>query len=50
MKVKVIGVDGKDINDGHAKSLSAIVWQLVRAHYLKLIGGKTEENLVEWAN
>jgi plastin-1 len=26
------------------------MWQLVRLHYLQIIGSKTEEDLVKWAN
>lgn len=27
-----------------------LIWQLMRANYLQIIGGKTEEELVAWAN
>ena len=28
----------------------AVVWQLVRFHYMQIIGGTTEDDLVKWAN
>lgn len=28
----------------------AIVWQLMRIHYLQIIGSKTEQDLINWAN
>ena len=43
MGLKLIGVGGVDITKGDRKGILAIVWQLCRAHYLKLIGGKTED-------
>ena len=27
-----------------------MIWQLVRLHYLQIIGSKTEDDLVKWAN
>lgn len=48
--VKMIGVNAKDISDGHKKNILAMVWQLMRIHYLKIIGSKTEKNLLEWAS
>ena len=27
-----------------------VVWQLVRLHYLNIVGSKKEEDLVKWAN
>ena len=50
LKVKLIGVGAPDITKGERKSILTIVWQLVRLHYLKLIGDKTEDDLVKWAN
>ena len=50
MKLKMIGIGGTDITKGERKLILAIVWQIVRLHYLKLIGGKTEDDLVKWAN
>lgn len=48
--LKIIGVGGTDLTKCDKKSILAIVWQLVRLHYLKLIGNKSEDDLVAWAN
>ena len=44
------GIGGTDILNGNKKLIAAVVWQLVRKHYLMLIGEKKEEDLVKWAN
>lgn len=38
------------IKDKSKKHIAALVWQLVRFHYLHLIGDKTDAFLIEWAN
>lgn len=48
--VKVIGVGGPDFTKGDKKGILAVVWQVTRMHYLSIIGGKTEEQVVAWAN
>jgi plastin-1 len=48
--LKIIGVGGPDLTKGHKKSILAVVWQLARLHYLKMIGDKSEDDLVVWAN
>jgi plastin-1 len=50
MKLKLIGIGGVDLTKGEKKSLLALVWQLVRLYYLKLIGDKKEDELVQWVN
>lgn len=50
MGMKMIGVGGVDITKKDKKNILAVVWQLVRKHYLKLIGNKTEDDIVKWAN
>jgi plastin-1 len=50
LKLKIIGITGQDFTKGDKKSILAMIWQLARAHYLKLIGNKTEDDLVKWAN
>ena len=50
LKLKLIGVGAPDLTKGERKSILTVVWQLVRLHYLKLIGDKTEDDLVKWAN
>ena len=47
---KIIGIGGGDIRDGNKKYILAIVWQMMRAHSLQVIGNKTEEELVAWGN
>ena len=48
--VKMIGVGAQDISDGHKKNILAMIWQLMRVHYLKIIGSKTEKDLINWVN
>jgi len=43
-KFKIVGIGGGDIRDGNKKYILAIVWQMMRAHSLQVIGNKTEEN------
>ena len=46
----IISIGNKDIQEGKKKHILAIVWQLMRAHTLKIIGEKSEEELINWAN
>ena len=46
----IISIGNKDIQEGRKKHILAIVWQLMRAHTLKIIGEKSEEELIAWAN
>jgi hypothetical protein len=48
--LKLPGISGGDFVDGRKKNILAVVWQLVRFHYLQIIGGTTEDDLVKWAN
>lgn len=48
--LKMIGIGGSDLTKGNRKLILATVWQLVRLHYLKLIGGKDDAEIVKWAN
>jgi plastin-1 len=50
MKLKLIGVGGVDLTKGEKKAVLAVVWQLVKLYYLKLIGDKKEDELVKWVN
>ena len=43
------GVGSEDVRDANKKMVLAIVWQLVRFHYLQIIGSKTEQDLLNWA-
>ena len=47
---KIVSIGNKDIQEGKKKHILAIVWQLMRAHTLKVIGERSEEELIEWAN
>lgn len=48
--LKIPGISGNDLLEGNRKQVIAVVWQLVRLHYLKIIGSQTEDDLVKWAN
>lgn len=48
--VKLIGMGAADLRDKNRKNILGMVWQLMRAHYLKLIGGKTDAALCAWVN
>lgn len=50
LKLKLMGIGAQDIQDGNKKLTLAIVWQLVRIHYLQIIGSKTENDIIAWAN
>ena len=48
--VKCVGVGAPDIVEGNKKNILAMIWQLMRLHYLRIIGSKTENDLVAWVN
>ena len=48
--VKCVGVGAQDIVDVQKKNILAMVWQLMRIHYLKIIGSKTDKDLIAWMN
>lgn len=50
LKIKLVGIGAVDIRDGNKKLVLAIVWQLVRLHYLQIIGSKTELDLLAWVS
>jgi plastin-1 len=50
LKLKLMGIGASDIQDGNKKLVLAIVWQLVRIHYLQIIGNKTDQDIIAWAN
>lgn len=50
MKVQLTGIGAEDIRDANRKLVLAIVWQLVRFHYLQIIGSKTEQDLINWVS
>lgn len=48
--LKIVGVDGTDFAEAKRKMVLAVVWQMMRYHYLSVIGGRTEDQILEWAN
>jgi plastin-1 len=50
LNINMAGLQGSQIKDKSKKHIAALVWQLVKYHYLHLIGDKTEDFLIEWAN
>ena len=50
MKIHLVGIGASDILEANKKLVLAVVWQLVRIHYLQIIGSKTEKDIVAWAN
>ena len=48
--LKIPGIGGSDFVEGNKKNILAVVWQLVRLNYLKIIGNQSEDDLVKWAN
>jgi plastin-1 len=50
MKIHLIGIGASDILQANKKLVLAVVWQLVRIHYLQIIGSKTEKDIIAWAN
>ena len=46
----IVGLGGTDIHDGNKKLILAVVWQMMKHHTLKVLGNKTEDDLVKWAN
>lgn len=48
--VNIVGIAGPDINRPEKKLILAIVWQLMRESTLQILGNKTENDILEWAN
>ena len=48
--LNIVGIGGSDIHDANRKYILAIVWQLMRAHTLQVVGNKSEDDLLSWAN
>lgn len=47
---KIVGMGGVDICEGRVLADLGIIWQLYRLDALNMIGNKTEDELVKWAN
>jgi hypothetical protein len=50
MNCKIPGIDATQIMKANKKAVLSIVWQIVRIHYMQLIGNESEKDLLEWAN
>uniref|UniRef100_A0A7S2JDX6 Calponin-homology (CH) domain-containing protein n=1 Tax=Haptolina brevifila TaxID=156173 RepID=A0A7S2JDX6_9EUKA len=51
----LVGISGKDIQDGITKLVLAVTWQLMRYHVIKFLSSLshkqlTEKDVVDWAN
>jgi len=46
----IVGIGGTDIHDGDKKRVLGVVWQMMRHNTLKVLGGKTEDDLIKWGN
>jgi len=46
----IVGIGGTDLHDGNKKLVLAVVWQMMKHHTLSVLGGKTEDDLIKWAN
>ena len=46
----IISIGNKDIQEGKKKHILAIVWLLMKAYTLSIIGEKSEEELIAWSN
>jgi plastin-1 len=49
-KFHIVGIGGVDIHDRNKKAVLAVVWQMMRYHTLAVLGNKTEDFLLKWAN
>ena len=50
LKIQLPGIGGTDLLEGNKKQIIAVVWQLVRLHYLRIIGDQSEDQIIQWAN
>jgi plastin-1 len=50
MGLKMIGIGQNEIHKKVKKEILATAWSICKTHYKKVIGGKTDKELVEWAN
>ena len=48
--LSIVGTAGPDINRPERKLVLGIVWQLMRESTLQILGNKTENDIVAWAN
>lgn len=50
VKIRTAGLTGTGLAESQPKQVMGLLWQIMRANYLQIIGGKTEEELLSWAN
>lgn len=50
LKIHLVNIGASDIVEANKKLILAVVWQLVRIHYLSILGGKLEKDIIDWAN
>lgn len=50
MGIKAVGIGASDIQQGNKKLILALIWQLMRIHYMQLIGNKTDADVMNWGN
>ena len=50
LKFSIVGVGNSDIREGRKKQILTIFWQMMKMYSLKIIGNKTEDDLVKWGN
>jgi len=50
LNIKAVGIGASDIQQGNKKLILALIWQLMRVHYLQIIGNKTDKDLIDWGN
>lgn len=50
MGLKMIGIGQNEIAKKDKKEILATAWSICKTHYKKVIGGKTDKDLVAWAN
>ena len=48
--IQIHGIAGVDLVDSKKNLVLAVIWQVMRQHYLKVLGDKKEEDIVQWAN
>lgn len=46
----MINIGGVDLHNGEKKLVLATMWLIVRLQTLNLIGNKTEDEILNWAN
>jgi len=50
VKIKTGGLTGKGLAESNPTQVLGLLWQIMRANYLQIIEGATEEDLISWGN